>query len=137
MRTLLRVLVIGFSAVIVLLAAAAYVGVKNARSITESASALVTNQLVIAQLLDEVQREQEVLNAAFYRLSRQPESLDRERVLADLDQTDREIARLAAQARGGPDEATWDQLQRALAGFSQEARELLSGGKAPESASRD
>jgi hypothetical protein len=121
--------VIGFSAVIVLLAAAAFVGVKNARSISESASSLVTNQLVIAQLLDEVQREQEVLNAVFYRLSRQPDSIDRDRVLADLEQTDREIARLAAQARGGPDEAAWNQFQRALGDFSQEARVLLSGMK--------
>ena len=106
MRTLLRVLVIGFTAVIALLAVAAFIGVRNAHSIASSAASLVADQLVDARLLDEVEREQEVLNAAFYRLSRAPDIVDRERVLADLDQTDQEITALVAQARGGPDEAT-------------------------------
>src|SRR5256885_12974108 len=105
MRTLLQVLVIGFSVVILLLAAAAFIGVNNARSIAASAAELVSDQLVIARLLDEVEREQEVLNAAFYRLSRAPAAVDRERVLADLDKADQEIRRLVAEARGGPNEA--------------------------------
>ncbi len=137
MRTLVRVLVIGFSVVILLLATAAFIGVNNARSIAASAAELVTNQLVIARLLDEVEREQEVLNAAFYRLSRAPDVVDRERVLADLDQTDREIGRLVEQARGGPNEAAWNSLQRAVLDFSREARRLLSQRKVPTYSSRD
>src|SRR5580704_17481533 len=108
MGTLLRVLVIGFAAVIVLMAAATITGVNNARSIAASAAGLVDNQLVIARLLDEVEREQEVLNAAFYRLSRTPDTVDRERVLADLDQTDEEIHKMVAEAQGGPNEAAWN-----------------------------
>lgn len=137
MRTLLRVLVIGFTAVIALLAAAAITEVNNARSIAASAATLVNNQLVIARLLDEVEREQGVLNTAFYRLSRTPDAVDRQRVLADLDQTDREIGKLVAETRGGPDEAAWNNLQRAVSDFSQEARRLLSGGKVPAYSSRD
>src|SRR5713101_1417840 len=102
MRNLLRVLVIGFSVVILLLVAAAAVGVNNARSIAASSGGLVADQLVITRLLDEVEREQEVLNAAFYRLSRAPDIVDRERVLSDLDKTDQEIRRLVEQARGSP-----------------------------------
>ena len=45
MRTLLRVLVIGFAVVIALLAAAAVIGVHNARSITQSTAGLVADQL--------------------------------------------------------------------------------------------
>ena len=137
MRTLLRVLVIGFTAVIALLAAAAVIGVNNARSIAASAAGLVADQLVIAHLLDEVEREQEVLNAAFYRLSRTPDIVDRERVLSDLDETDREIGRLVGQARGGPDAAAWNSLARAVLDFSQEARQLLLRRKVPAYSSRD
>lgn len=137
MRTLLRALVIGFAAVIVLLVAAAFIVANNARSIAASAAGLVTDQLVIARLLDEVEREQGVLNAAFYRLSRAPDLVDRERVMADLDQTDREIGKLVAEARGGANAAAWNSLQRAVLDFSQEARQLLSQRKVPAYSSRD
>lgn len=137
MRTLVRVLVIGFTAVIVLLVAAAVIGVNNARSITRSAADLVSDQLVITRLLDEVEREQEVLNTAFYRLSRTPEIVDRERVLADLDQTDREIDQLVAKGASGPDSAVWGSLHRATLDFSSEARRLLSRNKVPPATSRD
>jgi signal transduction histidine kinase len=137
MRTLLRVLVIGFAVVIALLAAAAVIGVHNARSITATAAGLVADQLVITRLLDEVEREQEALNAAFYRLSRSPEKVDRAKVLAALDQTGGEVAVLVAKAHGGPDEAAWNSLERAVLDFSTEARQLLAGKKAPGFSSRD
>jgi signal transduction histidine kinase len=137
MRTLLRVLVIGFAVVIALLAAAAVIGVHNARSITASAAGLVADQLVITRLLDEVEREQEALNAAFYRISRAPENVDRAKVLAALDQTGGEVAILVSQARGGPDEPAWNALERAVLDFSTEARQLLTGKKAPGFSSRD
>lgn len=137
MRTLLRVLVIGFAVVIALLAAAAVIGVDNARLIATTASGLVSDQLAVVGLMDEVEREQEVLNAAFYRLSGTPAAVDRDRVMADLDQTDREIDRMVAQSRGGPDEAAWDNLRLAVLGFSQEARRLLSQRTVPVHSSRD
>lgn len=137
MRTLLRVLVIGFAGVIALLAAAAFIGVSNAHSVAASAAGLVSDQLVIARLLDEVEREQEVLNAAFYRMSRFPDMVDREHVMMDLDQTDREIERLVAQAHGPSSEAAWNSLEHAVRDFSQEARALLLLRKVPVYSSRD
>lgn len=137
MRTLLRVLVIGFAVVIALLAAAAVIGVHNARSITASTANLVADQLVITRLLDEVEREQEALNAAFYRMSRAPENVDRAKVLAALDETGGQVAILVEQARNGPDEPAWNELQRAVLDFSTEARQLLAGKKAPGFSSRD
>src|SRR5260370_32717880 len=112
MSTLVRVLAIGFSAVILLLVMAAVIGVTNARSIARSAADLVSDQLVITRLLDEVEREQGVLNTAFYRLSRTPEIVNRDRVLADLDQTDREIEKLVSDASNGPDRDVWGALHR-------------------------
>jgi signal transduction histidine kinase len=137
MRTLLRVLVVGFAVVIALLAAAAVIGVHNARSITANTANLVADQLVITRLLDEVEREQGALNAAFYRMSRTPERVDRAKVLAALDETGGQVAILVSKAHGGPDEAAWNGLQRAVLDFSSEARQILAGKKAPESSSRD
>jgi signal transduction histidine kinase len=141
MRTLLRVLVVGFAAVIVLLAASALIGVNNARSTAASAAGLVADQLVIARLLDEVEREQQVLNAAFYRLSRTPDQVDRDRIMADLDQTGQDVHELVAQAHGrahgNSTEAAWNSLERAVLDFSEEARQLLLNRKAPGVSSRD
>ena len=137
MRALLRVLVIGFALVITMLVAAAIIGVDDANSIRDSARSLMSNQLVITRLQDEVDREQQVLNAAFYQLSRAPDQVDRDRILADLDQTDREIHRMVLDARGGPDEDTWNALANAVSDFSTEARQLLSHSKIPGRSSRD
>src|SRR5579863_5784213 len=120
MRSLVRVLVIGFTAVILLLVAAAVVGVNNARSIAHSSADLVADQLVITRLMDEVEREQEVLNTAFYRLSRTPEMVNRANVLADLDQTDRNIQELVATAGVGADQRIWQDLDDATMNFSSE-----------------
>ncbi|HEY1755780.1 MAG TPA: sensor histidine kinase [Bryobacteraceae bacterium] len=132
MRTLVRVLAIGFTAVILLLAAAAIIGANNARSIAQSASDLVASQLVATRLLHEVELEQRALEQSFYRLSRSPETVDRSHVLADLDQTDREIEQLVDKAGASPDHQIWLSLQRATRGFSNEARELLNSKKLPE-----
>src|SRR6516165_1409996 len=137
MRTLVRVLAIGFGAVILLLAMVATIGVNNARSTARSAADLVTDQLVITRLLDEMGREQEVLNNAFYRLSRTPEIVDRERVLADLDQTDRNIEELVRNAGNGPDREVWLALDRAMHDFSMEARRLLDRRHVSPVVSRD
>src|SRR5580700_875210 len=137
MRTLLRVLVVGFFIVIALLAAGAIIGVNNARSIAASATGLVTDQLVIARLLDEVEREQEVLNTAFYRLSRTPGVVDRTRVLADLDQTEDETRKMVTEASTGAVSAAWANLQRATSAFPQEARRLLALRTVPEYPTRD
>lgn len=137
MRLLLRVLVIGFSAVILLLLAAAAIDLNNARSITAAAAGLVSDQLTVTRLLDEVEREQGVLNAAFYRLSRTPENVDRERVLADLDRNQHEIEQLVEDAGAGPDRDAWLSLRRAAEGFSTEARSLLGARKLPGAGSRD
>lgn len=137
MRNLIRVLVIGFAVVIALLAAAAATtSVYNARSIAASA-ALVRDQLVVVRLLDEVQREQNVLNVAFYQLSSEPGGVDRQDVLADLEQTDEEVRKLVAGAGAGEDQVEWSNLQQAMLDFSQSARALLTGGRVPSSASRD
>ena len=137
MRTLVRVLAIGFAAVLVLLAGAAIIGAISSRTVARNSTDLVMDQLVITRLLDEVEREQQVLNTAFYRLSRTPEMVDRARVLLDLDKTDSDIDQLVASAANSPDAATWQSLHLAMLGFSSEARQLLTLKKLPEASSAD
>src|SRR5215472_13594042 len=137
MPTFIRVLAIGFAVVILLLAVAAAIGVINARSSGRNAAGLVSDQLVISRLLDDVEREQEVLNTVFYRLSRTPEIVDRERVLADLDQTDRDVEDMSNQVSAGPGQDAWEGLETAMGEFSAEARRLLSQKNVGPDSTRD
>jgi signal transduction histidine kinase len=130
-------MVLGFSAVIVLLLAAGFIGVKNAQLIQENAGALARNELVTTRLIEELQREQATLNATFYKLSSVPELVDRDRVLAELDEADRAIGRLVEETSGGPQQQLWKGLNSAVLAFSLEARRLLAKRDVPGYSSRD
>jgi signal transduction histidine kinase len=136
-RKILRVLVIGFSAVIALLMAAGFIGLKSAQLIQENSAEIVHNGLVTTRLIDELQREQDTLNAAFNKLSRGPELSERERLLSQLDDADQAVERIVAEAAGTPQAALWRQLSIAVQGFSGEARRLLVRKNVPTYTSRD
>jgi len=136
-KRVLRTLVLGFSAVIVLLVAAAFVGVNSAQLIKESTAQLVRTELVTTRLIDELQREQDTLNATFYKLSRGPELLDRERVLAQLDAADQAVGRIVQEAAGTPEADLWRRLDASTRAFSTEARRLLARRNVPNFSSRD
>ena len=136
-RKILRVLVIGFSAVIVLLMAAGSIGLKSAQLIQENSAEIVHNGLVTTRLIDELQREQDTLNAAFYKLSRGPELTERERLLTQLDEADQAVERIVTEAAATPQAELWRQLSTAVQGFSSEARRLLGRKNVPTYTSRD
>ena len=136
-RKILRVLVIGFSAVIVLLMAAGFIGLESAQLIRENSAQVVHNGLVTTRLIDELQREQDTLNAAFNKLSRGPELSERERLLAQLDDADQAVERIVSEAAGTPQAELWRQLSVAVQGFSNEARRLLVRKNVPTYTSRD
>ena len=125
-KKMLRVLALGFSAVIVLLLAAGFVGVKSAQLIQDSTAELVGSELVTNRLIDELQREQATINAAFFGLARGPELIHHEQILAQLDQADEAVARIVQQAAGTPQAQLWSQLRDAATAFSSEARRLLA-----------
>src|SRR5580704_10133281 len=136
-RKILRVLVIGFSAVIVLLMAAGFIGLKSAQLIQENSADIVHNGLVTTRLIDELQREQDTLNAAFNKLARGPELSERERLLAQLDDADQAVERIVNEAAATPQAELWRQLSTAVRGFSSEARRLLVRKNVPDYTSRD
>ena len=132
-----RVLIAGFSLVIVLLLTAGFIGIRNIQSIKENAASLVNEQRVTTRLIGEIQQEQSTLSAVFYKLARGPDTLDYEQILVQLAMIDEDMDRIASEAKGTPQESLWSQLNEASQAFSVEARRLLMMKRAPMIASRD
>ena len=125
-RSLLRVLIAGFSLVIVLLLAGAFIGIGNIHSIKENAARLVQEQQVTNRLLEEVHRQQASLSEVFSILARDPDSIDEGKILSELDEADRNIDRIVAEGAQTPQRPLYDQLRQTSAAFSAEARRLLA-----------
>jgi signal transduction histidine kinase len=125
-RSLLRVLIAGFSLVIVLLLAGAFIGIRNIHSIKDNAARLVQEQQVTNRLLEEVHRQQASLSEVFSILARDPDSVDYAKILAQLDQANQNIGRIVAEGAQTPQRGLYDQLRQTSAAFSAEARRLLA-----------
>src|SRR5258707_9143957 len=130
-RNLFRVLVLGFSLVIIFLVTAGIMGVQNVRSIRRSAAGLVAEQTLTNRLIEGLQREQKTLSAVFYDLARTPDMFDPNVILAQLTESDRGLHEMVRQAAGRQDEAVWAELENATRAFSEEVRRLI-GLKQPE-----
>jgi signal transduction histidine kinase len=125
-QNIFRVLIAGFAFVIVLLAAAAIVGIRNIQAIRENAASLLREQAVTNRLIDELHSRQSSLSEVFSVLARDPDSVDNDRIMAQLDQADRDIDRIAAEGSQTDEARLWSRLKQSSADFSQEARHLLT-----------
>src|SRR5215472_12580007 len=86
-----RVLIAGFVLVIALLLAAALAGVRNIRSVQQSAAGVVREQAVTNRLFEGLNRQQTSLREVFSVLARDPDVVDYVAILNQLDDTDREV----------------------------------------------
>ncbi len=125
-RSIKGVLVSGFGLVILMLLASGFIGVRNAKVIQESAQRLVGEQVSTARLVDEVHREQGALQAVFNNLSKDPNSVDRNEILSQLNEADVAMEQVVKAGAGTPDEALWKELGRTAGAFSGEARRVLA-----------
>src|ERR1051325_2411938 len=125
-QNIFRVLAAGFGLVILLLVAAAIVGVRSVQAIQESASNLVREQTVTNRLIDELHSQQTSLSEVFSVLARDPDSVDFDRIMAQLDEADRDIDRISAEGAGTVESPLWSRLKRSSTDFSREARRLLT-----------
>src|SRR3954462_15077218 len=125
-QNIFRVLAAGFGLVILLLLAAAIVGVRSVRSIQENAANLVREQAVTNGLIDELQSQQTSLAEVFSVLARDPDFVDFDRIMAQLDEADRDIARISAEGSQTAESLLWSRLKRTSTDFSREARRLLT-----------
>lgn len=125
-RNILRVLAAGFSLVILLMLAAATLGVYNIQSIQRNAANLLREQSVTNKLIDELHRRQTSLSDVFSVMSRDPDSLDYVHILQQLDEADRDIDRIVTEGQKTPESALWMRLKQSSVQFSDEARQILA-----------
>ena len=125
-QSIFRVLITGFSLVIVLLLAAAMVGVRNIQSIQQNAASIVREQSVSSRLIDELHSQQTTLSEVFSVLARDPDMVDYDHIMSQLAEADRDIPRISAEGAQTAERDLWARLQRNSTDFSNEARRLLS-----------
>ncbi len=124
-QNIYRILIGGFTLVILLLLAAAIVGLRNIQSIQENASSLVREQQVTNRLIGELQQQQKALSEVFSILARDPDSVDYDHIIGQLDEADRDIARISQEGSATAERDLWARLREAAQDFSGEARRLL------------
>src|SRR3954469_5049494 len=125
-QNIFRVLLAGFGLVIILLLAAAIVGLRSVHSIQENAANLVREQAVTNRLIDELHSQQTSLSEVFSVLARDPDSVDYDNIMAQLDEADRDIDRISAEGAQTPEARLWTRLKTSSTSFAREARRLLT-----------
>jgi signal transduction histidine kinase len=125
-RNILRVLLTGFTLVILLAVAASVVGVRNIQSIQQNAADLVHEQALSNRLIGELQHQERSVSEVFSVLARDPESVDYEGIMNQLDEADRDIKRISAEGASTAESLLWERLQKASLAFSGQARQLLN-----------
>src|SRR5450432_421535 len=125
-QSIFRVLITGFSLVIMLLLAASIVGVRNIQSIQQNAASIVKEQSVTSGLIDELHSQQTTLSEVFSVLARDPDMVDYDHIMSQLEEADRDIHRISAEGAQTAERDLWARLQRSSTDFSNEARRLLS-----------
>jgi signal transduction histidine kinase len=125
-RTILGVLIGGFSLVIALLLLAGSIGLKQVSAIQSNAQTLVSQDLSATDLIDQIQSEQAALGWVFHRMAHDPETLDRDRANSQLSETEAHMQHLVQAVAGKPQEKLWRSLQITTVAFAMEARRLLA-----------
>lgn len=125
-QNVFRVLIAGFGLVMILLAAATIVGLRNIESIQQNAANLVKEQAVTNGLIDELLRQQTSLSDVFSVLARDPDVVDYDRIMTQLDEVDRDIDRISREGAQTAESGLWSRLRENSRRFSAEARRLLT-----------
>src|ERR1035438_3854171 len=94
-QNIYRLLIAGFSLVILMLLAAAIVGLRNIQSIQENASNLAHEQDPPGHLVDELRSREKSPAEVFSILARDPDSVDYGRIMSQLAEADRDIERIS------------------------------------------
>src|ERR1051326_2383415 len=102
-----RVLVAGFGLVIVLLVAAAIMGLRNIQSIQAEAANLLKEQSLTNGLIDELHSQQTSLRDVFSVLARDPASVDSAQIMKQIEEADRDIARISQEGGATFDSDLW------------------------------
>ncbi|MEP7351752.1 MAG: MCP four helix bundle domain-containing protein, partial [Acidobacteriota bacterium] len=127
-RTVLRALIAGFSLVVILLGLAGFVAVRGSRKIEDDTAKVVDEQRLMEKLLNDVHAEQNTLAAVMHQLSHAPDSTNRDELLQNLANADRELERIAQSASTTPEAKQWHELEGMVRDFSDSVREAINEG---------
>ena len=109
-----RVLVIGFSTVIVLLVFGGSIAIHNIISIQENAAKLVSEQRVTRHLIENLQDEQQTLSTVFYTLTGDPDTADADKISKRLAQADQRLTAMEEEAQPtSAQQVLWGELLQA------------------------
>src|SRR6476469_7237504 len=108
---LLPVLTGGFTLLILLLIASAYVGIEAMRSTESGAARLVEEQRATLRLIDDIQREEDSLRAVFYALASRRASSNNSAVLARLEALESAIRRTIEAGLASGDPVLWNNVK--------------------------
>ena len=125
-QNIFRVLIAGFALVILLLLAAAVVGIRNIQLIQENAASQVRDQGLTNRLIGELHSQQTSLTEVFSVLARDPDSVDYDGIMQQLATADKDIDRICAEGANTPERQLWKHLRETSVEFSTEARRILS-----------
>ena len=87
---------------------------------------LVREQSITNRLIDELHSQQTALSEVFSVLARDPDSVDYYKIMSQLDEADRDIARISDEGGRTAESRLWQRLNQSSLDFSREARRLLS-----------
>lgn len=125
-RRVLRGLALGFLLVLLLLGASGGMAVWRSRVISENASKLSRDHLIMARLIHDVQTAQSAMTEVLHRLMQPDENPAAPlALLRNLDEINQPLDQLTLEGRamaGGP---LWTQLESTLRTFVREVREVL------------
>jgi signal transduction histidine kinase len=125
-QNIFRVMTAGIALVILMLGAAAAVAIRNIQAVQQTVQDMLREQQVSGRLIDELHSQQMNLSDVFGVLARDPDSVDYFHIMTQLDEADRDIARIAAEGERTPERNMWHRLNQSSLSFSAEARRLLT-----------
>ena len=133
-RNLLPTLVGGFTLLLALLFASAWVGISALESAGSDATRMVDQQRATMQLNDEIQRQEGSLSGVFYDLAAGEGHADRSRLLERLTQLERDIRRTTDAGMGSSQQQLWKRTRTAADAFIVEVRATLLSRNPPSTA---
>lgn len=131
---LLPVLTGGFTLLILLLIASAYVGIEAMWSTESGAARLVEEQRARLRLIEDVQRDEDSLSAVFYALASRRNTTNDKTGLARLEALEGAIRRTIEAGLASGDPVLWSNVKRAVETFIAEGRSILRSGSEPSEA---
>jgi len=123
-RVVTRIILTGFGLVLIILGFAALVAVRD-KQIRRSAMMSVKNHLIYAQLLNEVQAQEDILSLGLHRIRNHADREEKQARWQDLVRADQTLRQLAGEAAHSTQADEWQRLAEASNRFTEKATLVL------------